>query len=155
MTPGRSFEISRHFTAHHAESLPANRWSLRHSDHEEVTNHSSHWTHLIRIHTYNGIEKFWNGYNSRKRRLLFFSYMKHWATSGHGAKSVCVRGQESAHVISEFPFIKLEVLNGKPHTKRCQENRCVISKTHGLTKSLHDLDLPRRQNTYTGGPRVF
>ena len=77
MTPWRSFEISRRFAAHHTESLAANRWSLRHSDHEEVasTNHSAHWAPLIRIHTYNGIanfslesQNFWNGYNSRKRR---------------------------------------------------------------------------------------
>ena len=46
MTPWRSFEISWRFAAHHAERLAANRWSLQHSDHEEVTNHSAHWTPL-------------------------------------------------------------------------------------------------------------
>ena len=53
-----SFKISRRFAAHHAESLAANRWSLRHSDHEEVTNHRAHSTPLIRIHTHNGIVNF-------------------------------------------------------------------------------------------------
>ena len=50
-TQWRSFEISRRFAAHHAESLPANRWSLRQSYHEEVTNHRAHWTPLIRTTT--------------------------------------------------------------------------------------------------------
>ena len=51
--------FSRRFAAHHAGSLAANRWSLWHSDHKEVTNHSAHWTPLIRIHTYNEISQ-WN-----------------------------------------------------------------------------------------------
>ena len=68
MTSWGSFEISRRFAAHHAESLAANRWSLRHSDHEEVK--TKVLTEPPDKDTYNGIEnfskaieKFWNGYN--------------------------------------------------------------------------------------------
>ena len=141
MTPWRSFEISWRFAAHHAESLAAHRWSLQHSDHEEVTNHCAHWTPLARKHTSNGIANsphgivnFWSSSNSGRERLfdvLFFSYIEQGVAESHGARIAVVGSREGAHP-RFFVFIqKHAVLNGQTaHTKGCRENRCVTKVTH-------------------------
>ena len=135
MTPWRSFENSWRFAAHHAESFAANRWSLRHSDHEEETNHSAHWTPLIRIHTYNGIanfsmelQNFWNGYNSRKRRLLRVLFFRLWSTRWRPVTVL----KACAFYVGKAPIRDLLMSIHKTrdfewqtaHTKGCQENRC-------------------------------
>ena len=140
MTPWWSFEISRRFTARHAESWAANRWSLRHSHHEEVTNHSAHWTPLIRIHTYNGIANFWNGYNSRKRRLLRVLLFRTWSTRW---REVTVL-KACAYDVRKAPIRDLLISIHKTrdfewqtaHKKGCQENRCVRPAAAYLAISL-------------------
>ena len=132
MTAWRSFEISWRFATHHAESLPANHWSLRQSDHEQVTNHRAHWTPPIRIHTYkwnwkfrNGIEKFLNGYNSRRRRLLCVLFFGTWSTGTHPIKVK----KSSAYDVRKAPIGDLVISIHKTrsfewqtaHTKWCQE----------------------------------
>ena len=112
-----------------------NRWLFRHSDHEEVTNHSAHWTPLIRIHTYNGIEKFWNGYNSRKRRLLRVLSFCTWSTRWRQVtvqKACAYDVRKAPSTISYFPLIKLGVLNGKPHIKKGVK-RIAVVWSHLLT----------------------
>ena len=139
MNPWRSFEISRRFAAHHAESLAANRWSLKHSDHEEVTNHSAHSLTLNPSHndTYlqwkckflNGIANFWNDSNSRKRRLLRVLFFRTWSTRW---RQVTVQ-KPCAYDVRKAPIHDLLISIHKTrdfewqtaHTKGCQENRCA------------------------------
>ena len=62
---------------------------------------------------------------------LCFAYVKHGAMSGHGAKIVCARFQESDQQrCSWFRYIKLAVLNGKPHIQKGVKriNRCGREK---------------------------
>ena len=133
MTPWWWFESSSGFAAHHAESLAANRWSLRHSNHEEVTNHSAHWTPLLRIHTMkvlNGIETFWNGYNSRKRRLLPVLLFRTWSTRW---RQVTVQ-KACAYDVRKAPINDLLIFIHKTRgfewqttqTKGYQEKRCRL-----------------------------
>ena len=133
MTPWRSFEISRRFATHHAESLAANRWLLRHSDHKEVTKESAHWTPLMKD-TYNGISQ-WNRKVLKRLYLKkentfshsVFSYVMHEVMSGHSAKSVCIRCQEGP--IHDL-LISIHKTRGfewqTAHTKGCQENSCGL-----------------------------
>ena len=155
MTPWRSFEISRRFAAHHAESFAAHRWSLRHSDHEEVTNHSAHWTPLIRIHTSNGIVNLWNGSSSGRERLFDVFFLirrakgcrKPWCKNrGRGITGRC------PSKIFLFPFIKQAFLNGQTaHTKGCLEKRCA-EPTHVLRKEANGREPMHVLRTKTVGP---
>ena len=76
----------------------------------------------------NGTEKFWNGYNSRKRRLLRVLFFRTWSK-----RSRQVTEQKAcAFDVRKAPIRDLLISIHKTrgfewqtaHTKGCQENRC-------------------------------
>ena len=134
MTAWRSFEISRRFAAHPAESLAANRWSLRHLDHEEVTNHSAHWTPLIRIHTYNEIsqsESFETAITHEREDFFAFCF---FVREARGDVRSQWKKRACAYDVRKAPIHDLLTSIHKTrgfewqtaHTKGCQENRCGL-----------------------------